>query len=273
MTRSDHWSWPCLLSLGFLTACSGNGGDASSGGGGTSTDSHSGGGGSTGGTGGTTTPTLPMECPSLALSGAACLVPAAGFAADPPATLELTATVTEIGEGAPPGECDTSPARFLYPMASAKWARLEDDMQQEWVIAFDVPTLAAGFNGHVAVGDAVQVSMTWVKDIGGLGTEFVVGDLTLSKGGAIVAYVSENKAPAWVTRGDAICQTSEGCCGYTSFDMQAEVQGQEGSVPAAQTAEIGGLAITNLAWQDIEDMGCCNYAPTEPIGITAAALP
>jgi hypothetical protein len=285
--RTYAWSIPCLFALGALSACSANVGGATpvgsgGAGGGTETTGGSGGGtgGSGGGTGGSGTSTgaggdLPIECPAPSLTAGACLVPAAGFAGDPPEALDLVATVTEIGEGVPPFGCWESPVTFINHDAPGQvWARLEDETSQEWAVSFAVPTLQAGFNGHIAVGDTVNVSLSWILvENDALDYFFPVADLAVSRDDLLVAYVSQYKAPPWYTKDQAVCHVVEACCASTSFDAIAEVGGATGVVPNGGMAEVGGLAITNLAFDEVVDVGCCDNDPVDPLRVAAAAVP
>lgn len=282
--RSYVWSVPCLFALGALAACSESVGGATPGGSGTggtgtTTGAGAGGSGTTGsGAGGSGTGgDLFGECPAQTLTARACLVPAGGFVGDPPATLDLVATVAEIGAGEPPFGCWESPATVNRDLTAPGpvWARLEDDMMQEWVVAFSVPTLQAGFNGHIAAGDTVNVSLSWSTE-GGPNFAYVTADLSVSREDVLVAYVSEHKPPPWYTKDQAACQIVDECCAGTSHDAKAEVGGEVGVVPSRGTAEVGGLAISNLELLDLTDLGCCNYqSPFDnfPFILAAAAVP
>jgi hypothetical protein len=298
--RAHVWSIPCLFALGALSACSpnvsgatpaGSGGagggtettGAGDGGSGTSTGAGTGGSGTStgagaGGSGASTGAGGLAECPDQTLTAGACLVPAGGFPGEPPATLDLNlvATVTEIGEGAPPFNCWESPVKVLNAgnEPGQVWARLEDDTMQEWVVTVVVPTLQAGFNGHIVVGDTVNVSLSWSLMPGEMGFGYVVAELSVSRDDVLVAYVSEKKAPSWFTKDQTACQRADECCATTAFDAKAEVNGATGVVPNEGTAEVGGLAISNLGLEEHADLGCCNFDSEEPfLYLAAAAVP
>ncbi|WP_437815970.1 hypothetical protein [Sorangium sp. So ce1078] len=192
-----------------------------------------------------------------------------GESATAPRTLSFSGAVTAVRQPGPDELC-TSNWSKIGRAAPEVMIDLADETGNALTVGFAVPGFASS---AVAEGDTLDVEFA-SSEFHDWGGEWVVR-LRLERDGELVVAVGEND-PIGLTigEGERACYKEDDFCGYEERAMAVSA-GDEPAVSIAngESAEVGGLTVTNDLFFKNYDISGCNFGLSVEYIVSAAPTP